>query len=150
MKIPLPLRYATVSAVLLAFSGCATTRTETASASSATIISNSHWRLTRLGDETIDNPANGREIQFAMEYQDKRIAGYAGCNRFFGHYEMNGDAIKFDQIGSTKMFCEGRMDVEQKFLSTLGEAARWKINEGTLQLFDANGRAIAAFEGNSG
>ena len=148
MKTSLLSRCAIVSfGVLLTVTGCATHKTGTADARSPMIVSNSTWRLTQLAEEPVVTPANGRDVQFTLDYSNRKIAGDAGCNRFFGRYEMNGDAIRFSDIGSTKMFCDGRMDVEQGFLAMLGEAASWKISDKTLQLFDASGKALATFKG---
>lgn len=110
----------------------------------ATLVDTS-WRLTLLGNEVIDNPPNERAVQFALQSKNLLVTGFAGCNRLMGRYVLAGDRLKFDQLGGTKMFCDGRMELEGKFLGALAQVARWRINGATLELLDADGRTIGTF-----
>jgi len=105
-----------------------------------------HWRLTQLGDVIVDNPAGERDVHFVLQGTDLLVSGNAGCNRMFGRYALKGDAIKFDQMGGTRMFCEARMELEQKFLGMFGEVSGWRITGNTLQLLDGAGKAVGTFE----
>jgi heat shock protein HslJ len=54
-----------------------------------------------------------------------RVAGHTGCNRFFGPVELDGDAISFGDLATTRMACpEALMAQEQQFLHALAEARR--------------------------
>jgi heat shock protein HslJ len=117
---------------------------------SSQTLGDTHWRLTRLGDEVVDNPAGEADVHFTLQQNNLLVTGNSGCNRMFGHYAVDGDSIKFDQMGGTKMFCEARMKLEQQFLKMFEQAARWKISGKTLELLDANGRAVASFEARDG
>lgn len=145
MKIP---------ALLLAAIGTLTTTActtpaseEVASAASQPLI-DTNWRLTQLGGQVIDNPAGGNAIGFHLDAQNPRMTGFAGCNRMFGGYVLNGDALKFDQVGSTKMACmDGdRMQLESRYTNALTQVTRWKITGSTLELLDATGNTLAGFE----
>ena len=63
------------------------------------------------------NPAGTREVYFSLQSQNPNVVGFSGCNRMFGHYALAGEQLKFDQIGGTKMFCDVRMELEQRFLA---------------------------------
>jgi heat shock protein HslJ len=43
------------------------------------------------------------------------------------------------------MFCDGRMELEQKFNNALMSAMRWRITGNTLELFDDRNAAVATF-----
>ncbi|MEO8018385.1 MAG: META domain-containing protein [Pseudomonadota bacterium] len=125
--------------------GCMTSSVPVEQASSQTLI-DTHWRLMQIGAEIIDNPAAERDLHVVLRSTNLLVSGYSGCNRMSGHYAVNGDALKFDQMGGTRMFCEGRMDLEQKFLIMFEAVTAWKITGRTLQLLDANGKAVGTFE----
>ena len=71
----------------------------------------------------------------------QKIAGRAGCNRYFGRFEQSGDAVTIKPTGSTRMACAPDvMDQEGKFLSAL-EAVKTARREGDkLLLLDGGGR----------
>jgi heat shock protein HslJ len=43
------------------------------------------------------------------------------------------------------MFCQGRMELEQKYLAMFGGVAGWKVSGSTLQLLDADTKVVATF-----
>jgi len=111
----------------------------------ATLL-DTHWRLTRLGGQVIENPVGANAVHIRLESQQTSVHGNAGCNRLFGRYALENDMLKFDGLGGTKMFCEARMDLEQKFTNALLSVIRWKITGTTLELYDERGTAVATFE----
>jgi heat shock protein HslJ len=123
-----------------------TPREQVASASSVPLVSTS-WRLTQLGDETVDNPPGERAISLQLQPQNLRVVGFAGCNRMFGGYLLNGETLKFGQMGATKMACvdEQRMQLEQRYFEVLAQVAQWRITGSTLELRDAAGARQALF-----
>jgi heat shock protein HslJ len=74
------------------------------------------------------------------------VNGSGGCNRMFGSYELNGDALTFGDIGSTKMACPDIMDIESSFLPALQRAAKWRITGQRLDLLDSGGALVARFD----
>ena len=107
---------------------------------------NTGWRLTHLGDEVIDNPAGERAVNFLMKPSSTDVVGFSGCNRMFGRYALEGTSLKFDALGGTRMFCEGRMQIEQRFLTMFSQVARWQIFGASLRLLDGTDKAVATFE----
>lgn len=71
-----------------------------------------------------------------------RVSGFGGCNRIFGAYEVDGDAIRIGPMASTRMLCaepEGVGEQEAALLAALEAATSWTIRDGRLQLRDADG-----------
>jgi putative lipoprotein len=112
---------------------------------SATLL-DTHWRLTRLGEQLVENPVGANAVHIALQSQNTNVTGNSGCNRMFGRYALENDMLKFDGLGGTKMFCEARMDLEQRFTNALLSVMRWKITGTTLELLDERGTAVATFE----
>ena len=126
-----------------------TQREQVATASSVPLV-NTTWRLTQLGEETVDNPPGERAISLQLQQENARVVGFAGCNRMFGGYVLNGETLKFDQMGATKMACmDGkRMQQEQRYFDVLARVAQWKITGSTLELRDGEGTRLALFAAN--
>lgn len=75
---------------------------------------------------------------------DGKVSGHGGCNGFGGSAEIDGNAIRFGPLFSTKMACAPAiMDQEQKFHDALADVTAWQIEEtGHLVLLDGNGEAL--------
>ena len=104
------------------------------------------WRLALLGGEAIENPPGEQAVHIQLQSSNSALTGFAGCNRMFGRYALDGAKLKFDGMGSTRMFCQARMDLEQKFLVMFEQVAGWKLEGSTLHLLDAAGESLATFE----
>lgn len=77
---------------------------------------------------------------------DGAVSGSGGCNRIAGRAEISGESISFGRLVSTRMACApAAMNQEQRFLSALENARRWRIDSarGKLFLLDAGGAAVA-------
>lgn len=59
--------------------------------------------------------------QFVAFKTDGEVIGHGGCNRFFGTYSQEGDALTFGPLASTKMACPN-LAQEQAFLFALQSA----------------------------
>jgi copper homeostasis protein (lipoprotein) len=136
---------------LTIIAGCQMAPSEQVATASAVPLVNTGWRLTQLGDEVIDNPSGERAISLQLQPQNPRVVGFAGCNRMFGGYLLNGEMLKFDQMGGTKMACvdEKRMKLEQRYFEVLSRVSQWKITGSTLELRDGEGRPQALFAADS-
>lgn len=132
----------------LTITACTMPASEPVANAAAVPLTNTRWRLTQLGDQQIDNPAGNNAIGLQLDAQNPRMTGFAGCNRMFGGYVLNGDTLKFDAVGSTKMAClDGdRMQMESRYTTTLAQVARWQITGSTLMLLDSAGTTLASFE----
>lgn len=134
---------------MLLLAGCVYDSPQTKGAAptkSTAQLLNTYWKLTELGDQVITTPQDAREIHFVMESENPRVHGFSGCNRMMGGYVLNGNELKFDQMGGTLMACAANMDVEKKFLAMFGDVARWEIAGETLTLVNTDDKTLAVFE----
>jgi len=109
-------------------------------------IRGTDWRLVAVGDNPVAVADTQRVPRIQLQPDSKQMNGSGGCNRMFGVYELNGDALRFSGIGSTRMACPDGMDTESAFLSALQRVARWKITGQQLDLSDASGALVARLE----
>ena len=94
------------------------------------------WLLLGYGDAgnpTVIEPGTTVTAQFA---EDGSLNGSAGCNNFFGSYELNGEQIKIGPLGSTMMACEQGMNQEAILLAALQSAYKIAFTpQGRLEIF---------------
>ena len=95
------------------------------------------WSLTSLAGEALPD-----EVEVTLFLSGGETVGNAGCNSYFGRYELDGDALTFpNPFGVTLKFCEGApIEVENAYLPLLQGTATWSIDDaGMLSLADADG-----------
>jgi len=97
------------------------------------LLEGMEWQLLEIPGNTQVLPED--HIPFVQfDEQEKRITGFAGCNRFFGSYKRDGVHLKIGPLASTRMSC-GKLDlVEHSFLQKLGQADRWEISNQQMTL----------------
>lgn len=73
--------------------------------------------------------------------KDGRAYGNGGCNHWFAAYTLEGDAIQFGAVGSTRKMCApALMEQERRFLEALGKVQHWDVSEiDQLQLWPEQG-----------
>jgi putative lipoprotein len=73
-----------------------------------------------------------------------RLAAYAGCNRFSGQVEIDGDALRVgDNMAGTMMACPEPVQIgEQAMLQTLVDVARYAVEDDMLVLYDLDDRPV--------
>jgi len=108
-------------------------------------LKDTYWKLLELDGEAVTTPEGMREAHIILASSESRAHGFAGCNNFFGGYQIGGDALIFSAIGSTMMACPEGMDTEQAFLSALGQTTRFTISGQFLQIY-ADDQLLARFE----
>lgn len=68
---------------------------------------------------------------------------YAGCNRiFFTTKKGKGNKISFTNMGSTKMFCQETMYIEDALTKALSEVASYELDGHTISFKDAKGNVL--------
>ncbi len=75
-----------------------------------------------------------------------RLTGNTSCNQMNGRYALDGVAVDFAGLATTRMACDGAPgEMEPRFLQTL-EAARFlELGPEFLDLFDEDGERVARF-----
>ena len=103
----------------------------------ATTLEDVQWTLIELDGEGL-KPLSRGPPTMTLASKDKRISGFAGCNRMMGGYDLDGNALKFSEMATTRMAC---IDVtpEERLLRALQATTRWKVTINTLELFDETG-----------
>ena len=72
-----------------------------------------------------------------------RLAGSDGCNRFFGHYSVDGEMPRLNVNGMTKRMCRDDInDVAQKFTQLLNNTAKIAIKENGIVLRVNSGQQL--------
>ena len=77
------------------------------------------------------------------------MKGNAGCNDYFGPYEMDDKAISMGPFGTTRIACqepEGVMEQETLYLLALETAATYKIDGNKMEMRTAEGSMAANFQ----
>ena len=108
--------------------------------SSGNPLNGTTWELYSLGRYS---PIPGSKI--SLRFENGQASGNAGCNSYGGEYQVNGDQVKFEQMVSTLMACADQsvmVDQESAYLKFLGEAQRFEVSEGQLQIYCSDGEAL--------
>ena len=90
------------------------------------------WYLISIGSTSVD-VATDKRPTLRLESEGSRAAGFAGCNRFAGHYTLDGDQLKFGPFAATKLSCD-QDKAEAKYLAALGRVVSWSLAEDALTL----------------
>lgn len=75
-------------------------------------------------------------------FEDGKITGSAGCNRYQAAYSVAGREIKIGMAASTRMYCAdppGIMEQEKFFLDALKEVKSYRTQGGRMELLKADG-----------
>jgi putative lipoprotein len=109
-------------------------------------LGGTYWRAVELAGKPTPSQNATREVHLVFQAAD-RVSGSDGCNRITGSYERKGDGITFGLMAGTQMACADNADIEQGFRAALKGASRLRIAGDRLELLDATGSRLAAFEG---
>jgi putative lipoprotein len=75
---------------------------------------------------------------------DGAMNGNGGCNSFRGGVDIEGMTMKFGQLASTMMACDGAKSAQEAlFHPALSQTASYSVQDGELTLVDAGGKIIA-------
>jgi len=95
-------------------------------------LEGTEWQLLTFGDE--DTVAYDPEIAvITATFAEDRLSGNGGCNNYSGEYTVDGNAITFSPIASTRMACadETVSAAESAYFTALATASSYAI-EGNL------------------
>ena len=105
------------------------------------------WVLESYGEQGNLTPViEGTRITATFESAEGQVRGSAGCNSYFGDYEVD-DGLSISTLGHTEMYCmdpEGVMDQETEYLKLLGTAENYRIQDGKLQI-DCGDRLVVIY-----
>lgn len=101
------------------------------------------WVLQTLNGKEVKLTDQNSEIFIQFNEVEQRVNGRAGCNRFFGNYEMEGRKLKFSPMGATRMACPD-LQIETAFFQMLDEVDALTIKDNKLT-FESKKKVVAVF-----
>jgi heat shock protein HslJ len=125
--------------------GCRRPPTSAGPADFRAAASGAEWELKELAGQPAPTGVGGRRATLRFESDTARVAGFAGCNRYFGTYTVDGTALRFGAIGMTRMACAEGMGLEQQLGAALEATRSYTLNASQLTLLGSNG-PVARFE----
>lgn len=101
----------------------------------APALAGSAWRL--AGD-------SGPEAPTLAFTEDGELRGSAGCNTYFGSYELAGSRLEVGELATTKKLCQPPelMEREAAYLASLRQAAAVRLEDGELVVEGAGGEDL--------
>jgi heat shock protein HslJ len=101
------------------------------------------WNLTAVGGSPLSPMADGKQPHILLDPAQDQATGFAGCNHFFGRYELDGSSLTFGPMGATRMACPDlETGLETSVFEALGNTRKWKKADGALLLL--NGDTVLA------
>jgi heat shock protein HslJ len=87
------------------------------------------------------------KTKITAEFEDKKISGSAGCNRYSGGYQLNKSEITFPgPITATMMACSTEISTqEQHYLKVLSGVASYQLQQNKLILLDKEQQTILIY-----
>jgi heat shock protein HslJ/pimeloyl-ACP methyl ester carboxylesterase len=98
-----------------------------------TTLSNTYWKLIEVNGAPVQSRDDQPEVHMLLERVGNQVRGFAGCNRFFGSYEVRGDSLRFGQLASTMTACP-YLDEESAFFAAMQKVSRFEIMGEMLEL----------------
>lgn len=98
------------------------------------------WQLSEWPGKTIPSAAKAT-LNFM---EGNRISGKSFCNNYGGTAVINGNAIQFGKMFSTKMLCQSIGDTENKYQADLAKVTSGKFAGNKLSLY-AGEKVILVF-----
>jgi len=79
----------------------------------------------------------GSEITAIFDSAEGQVNGSAGCNSYFGGYQVNNDKLAILDLAHTERAClepEGVMEQENQYLKILRAVVSYQVQDGELQI----------------
>ena len=97
------------------------------------------WTVEFIGER----PVIDRSPAFIQFTEDDKVGGNSSCNRFTSSYTFSETQLSFGQAASTRRACpQVLMEQEQRFLAALARVAQVQLENGMLELTDADGALV--------
>lgn len=98
-------------------------------------LAGTEWHLKELNGKAYVAGAGLRQPTLRFDSVKPQVSGISGVNRYFGGYELQGERLKFGQLGGTRMAgTPEAMALEQDFGKMLAQVNKWTIKENQLEL----------------
>lgn len=105
------------------------------------------WVVVEVGGVPVEADSTRPAPSLLVSRADQRVSGHAGCNQFGGEWQGRGDSLSFGPLFMTRMFCEGRMDLETRYGAALGVVTGVRVVHGVLELLAGDRVVVRARRG---
>ena len=105
------------------------------------------WRLVKIYTDSHTISVSTKAF-IRMDKSKGSAGGNGSCNSFGSTMKLEGNAISFTNIFSTKIYCDEVQSIENAFLGHLQKVTRYEIKGKTLSLFNGD-RLLLEFEKDS-
>ena len=85
---------------------------------------------------------NNKKVSIFLNTDEKAISGNATCNDYRFEYEIVDKKIKMNQGISTKMYCDGKMEIERGFMQQVGNVKYISQTDDSLYLKDDENKLL--------
>jgi heat shock protein HslJ len=112
-------------------------------ATGANDLRDTSWELASLSGSDL---LPGTSI--TLEFTDEEVSGSAGCNRYWGSYQVSGSSLTFSEPFRTEMACPeppGVLEQEGAYLEALDDVESYKLASDQLELLDEAGGQLLVF-----
>lgn len=93
------------------------------------------WYLTEVSSSPVSPMAGDKQPHMMLDPEENQATGFAGCNHFFGSYELDGSSLTFGPLGATRMACPDlETGLETSVFEALENTREWKKADGALLL----------------
>jgi heat shock protein HslJ len=97
------------------------------------------WYLTEVGGSPVSPLADDKQPHILLDPAEKQATGFAGCNHFFGSYELDGSSLTFGPMGATRMACPDlETGLETSVFEALENTRKWEQAGGALLLLEGD------------
>jgi len=113
------------------------------------ILEDTIWVLESYGEkENLQTVLEDTEITIEFKSEEGKFAGSAGCNSYFGGYEINKSELSIrPPIGSTVMACpEPIMEQEKEYLELLKTSETFQIQNGKVTISCSGNKVLVFIE----
>jgi copper homeostasis protein (lipoprotein) len=102
------------------------------------------WSLVTLEGTHVTVAADHSAPTMTFNKEDSRVSGTGGCNNFNGGFTTTASGgLTLTGVASTRMFCIGDMETEDRFFMMFDKIHGYRISDGTLYLVAKGGETLA-------
>jgi len=109
-------------------------------------LTSGEWSLVALAGQAAPLGAGDRPATIVFTPGTNRVAGFSGCNRAAGSYELDGARLTFGPLIMTRMACDKGMELEQRYAAMMDSTRSYRLTADTLELMDSASTVLARFE----
>lgn len=112
---------------------CNSSKKSASNSKAASMELSGNYKIMSMNGKAVE--ADGMELVF--DTANNSVNASSGCNKLFGNYTLSGNSLSFGPLGATKMYCEGRMEMEKELMQGLAAVTRVSQQEdGTMGLMN--------------